>query len=415
MMDKGYKRQRIICLFLSLLLCFSPIVSSLNVIFNVLWGVSSISTGLLYIIYFVLMASFFYNNIRYIPKKLFFSLSFFFVSYFSTVMFFPQNVDYMWTVAGDIFSNPTYVLILYVIPGFIASFYLKDMELFVSLFEKFSVVTVVLLAIRFFLGFVIRSSMPEYMTFSYNLLLPTTFVLLLCIKEFKIYRGAVAFLGISLIFVAGSRGALLGAVMSPLIYVFFFGKLNKKVKCRITILLIALLIVVFFFYEPILQIASSKLTGIGLESRTLEMLLNSSITDDSSRGKILQNTMLHVNLLGHGLWGDRVILNGQYPHNVIAEILIDYGLMLGSVILILITKILFRGFIYADTFKSVILCSLFSTGIIRLLLSGSFLGQEPAFYVLVALCASKAGRTTRVITKKKDKPEIVEMGFEWKQ
>lgn len=330
------------------------------------------------------------------PKKLLCALVFFFVSYFGTVMFFPQNLEYMWTTADDILTNPTYILLFFVISGFIASFYLNDIELFISIFEKFSVITVALLAIRFFMGFIIRSTMPEYMTFSYNLLLPTTFVLLLCIKEFKLYRAATAILGICLIFVAGCRGALLGAVISPLIYIFFFGKLDKRTKYRITILLTALLLMVLFFYDPILQAVSSKLTGIGLNSRTLEMLLNSSITDDSSRGRILQNTMSQVDLLGHGLWGDRVILNGRYPHNIIAEILIDYGWILGSGILILISVILFRGFIKADTFKSVVLCALFSSGIIRLFLSGSFLGQEPAFYVLIALCASETSNTDKV-------------------
>lgn len=387
-MDKEYKKQRVVCLFLSFLLCFTPIVSSLNVIFNVFLGGISLNTGLLYIIYFVLMAAFLFSNIRYMPKKLLCALVFFFVSYFGTVMFFPQNVEYMWTTADDILTNPTYILLFFVISGFIASFYLNDIELFISIFEKFSVVTVALLAIRFFMGFIIRSTMPEYMTFSYNLLLPTTFVLLLCIKEFKVYRAAVAILGIGLIFVAGCRGALLGAVLSPLIYIFFFGKLDKNIKYRITILLVALLLMVLFFYDPILQAVSSKLTSIGLNSRTLEMLLNSSITDDSGRGRILQNTMSQIDLLGHGLWGDRVILNGRYPHNIIAEILIDYGWILGSGILILLICVLLRGLHKANMLMSIVLCSLLSTGIVKLLLSGSFVNQEPAFYVLIGLCVN---------------------------
>lgn len=387
-MDKEYKKQRVVCLFLSFLLCFTPIVSSLNVIFNLFLGGISLNTGLLYIIYFVLMVAFLFSNIRYMPKKLFCALVFFFVSYFGTVIFFPQNVEYMWTTADDLLTNPTYILLFFVISGFIASFYLKDMELFISIFEKFSVVTVALLAIRFFMGFIIRSSMPEYMTFSYNLLLPTTFVLLLCIKEFKWYRAAIAILGIGLIFVAGCRGALLGAVISPLMYIFFFGKLDKNIKYRMTILLVALLLIVLFFYDPILQAVSSKLTSIGLNSRTLEKLLNSSITDDSGRGKILQNAMSHVGLLGHGLWGDRVLLDGNYPHNVMAEILIDYGWILGSGILILLMCIILRGLYKANVLMSIVLCSLLSTGIVKLQLSGSFVNQEPAFYVLIGLCVN---------------------------
>ena len=400
-MYKEHKKQRVICIFLSFLLCFLPIVSSLNVIFNVFLGGISLNTGLLYIIYFVLLVSCLFSNIRYMSKKLLCALVFFFVSYIVTLVFFPQNVEYMWTTADDLLTNPTYILLFYGIFGFIVSFYLKDMELFIAIFEKFSVVTVALLAIRFFMGFIISSSVPEYMTFSYNLLLPTTFVLLLCIKEFKLYRVAIAILGICLIFVAGCRGALFGAVFSTFIYIFFFGKLDKNIKYRTTILLITLLLIALFFYDPILQVVSSKLTGIGLNSRTLEMLLNSSITDDSSRGNILQNTMSQIDLLGHGLWGDRVILNGRYPHNIIAEILMDYGWILGSGILILVTYILLRGLNKADEFKIIVLCSLLSSGIIKLSFSGSFLGQEPAFYVLIALCVNEIGRTEKATHCKK--------------
>ena len=387
-MDKEYKKQRVVCLFLSFLLCFTPIVSSLNVIFNVFLGGISLNTGLLYIIYFVLMVAFLFGNIRYIPKKLLCALMFFFVSYFGTVLFFPQNVRYMWTTTDDVLNNPTYILLFFAISGFVASFYLKDMELFISIFEKLSVVSVTLLAIRFFMVFIISSIVPEYMTFSYNLLLPTTFVLLLCIKEFKVYRASVAILGIGLIFVAGCRGALLGAVISPLIYIFFFVLFDKNIKYRVTILLVALVFIVLFFYDPILKLVSSKLMGIGLNSRTLEKLQNSSIMDDSGRGSILQNTMSQVDLLGHGLWGDRVILNGRYPHNIIAEILIDYGWILGSGILILLICIILRGLHKANVLMSIVLCSLLSTGIVKLLLSGSFVNQEPAFYVLIGLCVN---------------------------
>lgn len=386
--NKEYRKQRVVCLFLSFLLCFTPIVSSLNVIFNVFLEGISINTGLLYFIYFVLLAVCMVRNIRYMPQKLFCSLAFFFVSYFITLIAFPQNIKYMWTTADDLLTNPTYILLFFMIAGFIVSFYLKDIELFISIFEKFSIVTVALLAIRFFMGFIIKSTMPEYMTFSYNLLLPTTFILLMCIKEFRLYRAIVAILGVTLIFVAGCRGALLAIIISPLIYIFFFGKLDKKIKYRLTILLVVLSLIVVLFYDPILQLVSRKLIGIGLNSRTLEMLLDSSIMNDSSRGNILQNTVSQIDLLGCGLWGDRVILDGRYPHNIIVEILVDYGWILGSGIVALVIYILLRGLRKTDATKSVVLCSLLSSGFIKLLLSSSFLAQEPAFYVLIALCAS---------------------------
>lgn len=380
------KRQKIVCIFLSLLLCFTPIVSSLNVIFSVILKGVSINAGFIYICYFVLLVIFLFKNIRFMPKKLFFLLMFFFASYFGTLLLFPQNIRYMWTTANDLLANPTYIWMFYVLPGFIATYYLKDIKQFTSVFEKFSMVSIVLLSIRFFVVFMISSVVPEYMTFSYNLLLPTTFMLLLCIKEFKLYRAFLATLGVILIFVAGCRGALLGVVISLLIYIFFFGKLDKNTKNKVTILLVAFLVIVLFFYTPILYAISNKLNSIGLNSRTLEKLLSSSIIDDSGRGDILNKAISHIDLFGHGLWGDRVILEGRYPHNFIVEMLIDYGWILGTGILIIVMIILFKGLNRSNALMSVVLCSLLSTGFVKLFLSGSFVNQEPAFYVLIGLC-----------------------------
>ncbi len=393
-MDDIVKKQRFVCVFISFSLCFSPIVSSLNVILNILFAGGSLNTGLLYVIYCVLFAICLFQNIRYVSKHLFISLVLILLSLLFTFFFFPKNSVYMWTSANDFLSNPTYIFLLFNLSAFMVSFYLKDINYFVRVFEKFSYISVALLTIRFFVGFILKSSVPEYMTFSYNLLLSTTFILLLCIYEFKINRLLFSGVGVFLILFTGCRGALIGLIIAVVIYVFFMNNLNKKKKYSLMFVLLLLLFVLGVFYYPIFNALNDKLTGIGLSSRTLEKLLSSSFLDDSSRLSILKKTISQVDFFGHGLWGDRVLLDGKYPHNIVAEILVDYGLILGSAMLIIVFFYIIFGLYKSKNKMCLFLCALISSGFVKLLMSGSFLNQETAFYVLLGICVNICSNTT---------------------
>ena len=386
MMRYEEKKQGRICIFLAYMLCFTGIVSSLGAIFNDLLPGISFNIGLLYILYFILLTWVIVDNCAKVSGSTILIVLVITALFLSVLVFHSQNMKYMWTTASDLLENPTYIFVFYALIGYFVSRRLKNITVFISILEKFAVFTVMVLAFRFFVGVIFKSTVPEYMTFSYNLLFPTTFLLLFSIRDFKWYRVVTAILGSVLIFIAGCRGALLSLIISTLLYVFFFGKIPRKNKYRVTAVFMILLIIVVFFYEPILVLLNGKLSGIGINSRTIAMLLTSTFSDDSGRENIIEHVVKNFNVFGYGLWGDRVLLNGMYAHNMVIELLCDFGLIVGSILLVVFISILVKGLKYSDEQMSVILCALVSVGVIKLLFSGSFLNQEPGVYVLIGLC-----------------------------
>lgn len=389
MIEANKKQQLRLSLIISYMLCFTAILSSVQVIFNVLFRSNALfNSVILYLVYFVLMALTVVNSAINIKKS---SLLFIFlisVAYIITIVFFPENMEYMWTSLSDLLLNPTYTLFFFALIGYFFSRKLTDTQLFINIFEKFAIVTITLLAARFFIGFIINSTTPEYMTFSYNLLLPTVFIMLMCIRKYNPIRLIFSGIGGVLILVGGSRGALLGIVISVIVYVLFFGKFERKKKAIIVVALVVTLILLLVFLNPIVNGLVAFLISRGIGSRTLGMILDSSMFIDVSRSNILERVLRNLNPFGHGLWGSRVFMSGSYPHNLLLEILFDFGIILGSILFTAIINLLVRGLRNSDDHYSVLLCALIATGFIKLMFSSSYLSGEASFYVLIGMCAN---------------------------
>lgn len=382
------RKHKRICVLLALMLCFGGIVSSLDNIFNNFLPGVPLNSGIIYIAYFVLILWVIVDNGAKMSIDMILVLMGSCLMFLCVLIFHPQNIEYMWTDMNDVLANPLFMLLCFAFVGYFVSRKLEDSTTFIVLFERFSICTIVLSLIRYFSDLKLLLKGPEYMSFSYNLLLPTVFVLLLCIQNFKWYRMIAALVGVILIFVAGCRGALVGALVSILIYIFFYGKLTAKKKYSISAILLILTSAVAFFYKQIFDFLNAILSAVGISSRTVELLLSFSFFDDSGRSDIIQNIIGKIDLLGHGLWGDRVALDGSYAHNLVIEILYDFGLIFGILILVVLAIVILKGIKCADEKMAIILCALISAGLIKLFVSSSFLNQEPAFYVLIGMCVN---------------------------
>lgn len=379
------KKQKRISILLSLMLCFIGIVDSLNNIFTTLLSGFPINTGVIYVAYCILLLWVVIDNGTRISRDMLFLLIVTGILFLNVFVVHPQNIEYMWTGIEDITSNPIFVFFVFSYVGYFVSRRLEDNVIFMNIFEKFSIFTIILSFIRYIGDLKQLSTGPEYMNFSYGLLLPTVFITLLCIRSFNWYRMIVALLGGLLIFVAGSRGALVGGLVSILIYIFFYGKLTSNRKYGIFALLFVFASIVAFFSRQILNSIDAMLSVAGINSRTIELLLSFSFFNDSGRGDILKDIVGELEFLGHGLWGDRVVLDGSYVHNLVIEILYDFGWILGIIIIVILARVIFTGLKHADEKMAIFLCSLFSVGLIKLFFSSSFLEQEPAFYVLLGM------------------------------
>lgn len=135
----------------------------------------------------------------------------------------------------------------------------------------------------------------------------------------------------SVIFVLGSRGALLG------IMVFFLLLLvigcTRKDRRLISILFIALSCLALAFWRPIMTKFASILNAAGVGSRTLKMLLDGAILYGDGRSPIYNGMKAELRthpFVLHGIGGEHPFANKAYAHNFIFELLMDFGGVLGG-------------------------------------------------------------------------------------
>ena len=99
----------------------------------------------------------------------------------------------------------------------------------------------------------------------------------------------------------------------------------------------------------------------------------------------------------------RILANGFYAHNIFIEIFVHYGIIFGIVLTCILVSIILAGLFRTSRTKSVVTFTLLSAGFLKLLFSGSYLNQEPAFYALLGLCVSTLSKQKKVVETKKSK------------
>ncbi len=233
------------------------------------------------------------------------------------VVIFPENSEYL-------IRESTRFLLPMVISSALCLITVKNIDLIEKVWYYVSwlvFLEVAFYAIEYFRGtFVILN---YNMSFSYGCLLP----MVALYRKKKIYSIIASIFLFLVVLSIGSRGAAIIFV----IYLFFdIMQNNKKL-----ILPMIILVSVIFTCIPIFV---SYLEAIGISSRTLVHFTSGKMfryDDRESLNDISIDAIIN-NPLGVGLWGDRIVLKGEgaYAHNIIIEMLLNWGGVLGFIIII---------------------------------------------------------------------------------
>lgn len=211
------------------------------------------------------------------------------------------------------------------------------------------------------------------MAFSYACLLPMV--------SLYLHRNSYDIIAVLLLFIVvlaiGSRGAAVCFCLFVIVDSF-----QRRTKYR------WLIICLFFAVLLFLPVLGSVFTRLGVTSRTLNMFMEGSITADSGRNAIQQffwKKLLNSPLTGLGIWGDRVVDDIAYCHNLLLEICVDYGLLFGSILIIyLLIKFLniYKSSNYIDRNHII---GYFAGLVLPLFVSGSYLINNE-FAIFLGLC-----------------------------
>lgn len=189
----------------------------------------------------------------------------------------------------------------------------------------------------------------NYMTYGMVLVTPTCFVMQRAFaKPSRLNIFTLILFEINVI-VYGHRGALL--VTMVMMAIFFIKYVNIQKKLFVGIGGIFVFLLFFTFQEQIVQFLFYLMERMGLESRTLTKLLSGDITDDSERKMIwalMAAAIFNSFPFGRGIGADRLLLgramrDGLYAHNFILELCLDYGLVLGSIIVFWIIRMVYNS------------------------------------------------------------------------
>ena len=242
---------------------------------------------------------------------------------------------------------------------------------------------------------------------SYNLSLGYTMLIFLltflycALEERKLTDIIGAAVGMAIVLMAGSRGPILDIAIFIAIYILI--KLNNSRKKWLLLgTVIAIGVVIWKTYIYILNVLMNILNNIGVSSRFIQKMLAGEIADDSGRYVIWNAAvdMIRSNPFGYGAMGSRHVIS-QYiyvahPHQIFLEILIDFGVIAGSVIIILMAYHTIRLFTmkYVDDWKGVFL--IFFARACQLLISLTFWHSIGVWGTLaVGVCMAREYRQRR--------------------
>ena len=178
------------------------------------------------------------------------------------------------------------------------------------------------------------------MNFGYTLLLFVCFFLFSAFERGSISDLLMAGAGCFMILCGGSRGPFLDIAVFMVLYTWLrFRRSRHKLLfltglCGVAGAAAAL-------REKAAALLLSLLEALGLYSRTLEMILNGTVAQNNGRNVFWAASaqMIKNNPLGYGAMGARHVLCDihivGHPHNVMIELIIEYGVVLGPLILLL--------------------------------------------------------------------------------
>lgn len=332
-------------------------------------SVNGLITSFIYLGFLSVVMCVTFNRIRAIDLFVLAGVYSFFVV---NILLFPSTVDY--------YNDKAMIMtVIFYLP--ICAFVVNHIKNWNGLFEEMKPFAAASVPIALYM--VIFSDISQYenlftyMDFSYCLL-PFVAVLYLVGRKGRSYIWYALFAIDALCMVLyGARATFLFLVIFIAGYEYLYG--NSRFRLYLLgAIFITTTIATLFYADIIIYLGS--IDGIK-DSRLVEKALIGQLTDGGDRDMLVMQSIARISTMGieiPGLYGDRAYIQGVYPHNIVLEILMQFGIIIGSLILILFL-IIIKVDIF-DTQYSIpalfLCCILFG----KFMFSGSYI-QDGTFWL----------------------------------
>lgn len=226
----------------------------------------------------------------------------------------------------------------------------------------------------------------------YNVIFITCILLCSYLEKRKIVDLVAMVYSLFLVLGNGSRGALICFFLCIVLLVVSKSKKKWTWKQKLGILGLILLMIMFIVdFNTIIVAIGRGLSGIGLQSRTITSMLTGTLTDDNGRDRITAYAIEAIKaggIIGLGAFGDRPFIAPHfwwgYSHNIVLEMLCDFGIIIGTILLLLLVIELRRILLApkGDAFRYLYIVMLSACG--KLVISDTFWGY-PQFWALLGV------------------------------
>ena len=249
------------------------------------------------------------------------------------------------------------------------------------------------------------------MNSSYNLLPHACLVFYRMVQKPNPWNVSSFVLSCLLLFMLGSRGPVLCIIVFAAVVLF----MGRNIKRPLMFCIIAFVALMFVFIDDLLYTvlywAYNVADTFGLSTRVFDKYLTGNFTVSNSRMEIQNSIMAALNshpVFGLGIYGDRSVSGGHYAHNILIEVLSQYGYFFGTILLATIAVHVIRTYLFAgrskDSVSTLVLMLLLGCNL-KLMVSGSYL-LEPFFYFLIGYCTAQLR-----IQKEKKRQEVCNSTF----
>lgn len=234
------------------------------------------------------------------------------------------------------------------------------------------------------------SSLGEQMEAAYGLLFPIFFLTIEMMTSFKMINFLFLIVGTLLMFFMGARGPII-VYVTFIAGLFLFFRKYKKYAAINRIAVILLFVGINYYLVPILRLFMYIASSLGFSTRVFDSVLGGEMVniESSSDRDAIYDTIWNAVIndpsgFGYGWGGDRLLTQDKlWAHNFELEILCQYGIIGGGILLTMLFISLVRSYNLAKlnntgSFWYVMLCS----GLLSLQLSYTYISY-PLFFIFL--------------------------------
>lgn len=226
------------------------------------------------------------------------------------------------------------------------------------------------------------------MDFAYKLLPHCCLVAYHAVKKSNLINVALAVIAGIFLLLLGTRGAAFIYLVCIALCYIFSGSTRKAI---IKVCAIFGSLIVFLaspLYLVLVKYLYNLAESVGLSVRIFDKMLNGAFLLSSGRNVIRDKLFVVISekpILGNGICSDRVFVGG-YAHNIAIELWVEFGVIIGTIILGACVIILLNGYITSDSdISRGLIISLVCACFMKLFLSGTYLDERLLLF-LIGMC-----------------------------